>query len=98
MNSGALDPYQLALHAVVQIAFRSQCLKRRDGNAMNFHSAGFLLEHSRRDGVDLRPHINKRVINAAVPLAVGTVMALLPPPAERWPTGCQRENRLPCSP
>lgn len=48
---------------------------------MNFHSAAFLLEHSRRHGVDLRPHVNRRVVAALLPLAVGIIMALLPPPA-----------------
>jgi L-tartrate/succinate antiporter len=48
---------------------------------MNFHSAAFLLEHSRREGGNVRPHINRRLVAALVPLAVGTVMALVPPPA-----------------
>ncbi|UFZ03199.1 anion permease [Bradyrhizobium ontarionense] len=48
---------------------------------MNFHSAAFLLEHSRREGGAVRPHINRRLLAALAPLAVGTVMALVPPPA-----------------
>jgi L-tartrate/succinate antiporter len=48
---------------------------------MNFHSAAFLLEHSRRNGADSGFHINHRIVAAVVPLAVGIIMALLPPPA-----------------
>jgi L-tartrate/succinate antiporter len=47
---------------------------------MNFHSAAFVHEHSRRDGGAVRPHINRRVVAALVPLIVGIVMAALPPP------------------
>lgn len=46
---------------------------------MNFHSAAFL---SRRPDVDrAEPLLNRRVIAALAPLAVGLAMALLPPPA-----------------
>jgi len=48
---------------------------------MNFHSAAFLLEHSRREGRSVRSHLNRHLVAALAPLAVGTVMALVPPPA-----------------
>ena len=43
---------------------------------MNFHSAAFLLEHSRRDGAHTQFHINQRIIAAAIPLAVGIIVVL----------------------
>jgi L-tartrate/succinate antiporter len=48
---------------------------------MNFHSAAFLSEHSRHDGAGAHLQINRRVVAAMIPLAVGLAMALLPSPA-----------------
>jgi L-tartrate/succinate antiporter len=48
---------------------------------MNFHSAAFLSEHTRHEGAVASPHIDRRVVAAAFPLAVGLIMAMLPPPA-----------------
>lgn len=46
---------------------------------MNFHSAAFSSE--RQHLGDAPPKLNRRVVAAIVPLAVGLIMALLPPPA-----------------
>lgn len=51
---------------------------------MNFHSAAFVSEHSRQtasDGASFSPHLDRRVMAAIIPLAVGAAMALMPPPA-----------------
>jgi L-tartrate/succinate antiporter len=47
---------------------------------MNFHSAAFISEHTCREGAGESIHIDHRVVAAAIPLAVGIAMALLPPP------------------
>ncbi len=47
---------------------------------MNFHSLAFMLDHPDAPPRAARPPVNRRLMMALVPLAIGLIMAVLPPP------------------